>query len=322
MKILAVDDDAFILELIPLISAKAGFSDVTTVVAGELALAVLDTSDRVFDCLLLDIQMPGMDGIELCRRVRAMPTYNKTPIIMLTAMTEKDYIDRAFQAGASDYAAKPFNIIELGARLRMAQELVSARQAVAAATKEHPVTAAQGHSVDLGDPLPIEGVDGLVDYAALGNYLAQFSPSGQAGMQVMAVKMDRVEAIYDQASSKEFFYALTEVAGAIGDVLSASGGLMSYAGNGVFVIIFSVASLIASGEMEAEIQSLLDDRNSEYDNGAPLDIEVSLGNPIRPSTSKTHGIRQTFERAIARAESRFRKKQSAPRPLGVRLLRG
>lgn len=70
IRILVVDDDPFILELIPMISAKAGFSQVTPAASGEEALELLTGSDTLFDCLLLDISMPGMDGIELCRRVR------------------------------------------------------------------------------------------------------------------------------------------------------------------------------------------------------------------------------------------------------------
>ena len=133
MKILAVDDDPYILEILTMMAARAGFTDVSTSLSGEIALDMLNKGDVVFDCLLLDISMPDMDGIELCQLVRSMPAYRKTPVIMLTAMTEKDYIDRAFQAGATDYANKPFDIVELNARLRMAQEVFSVRQEAAAA---------------------------------------------------------------------------------------------------------------------------------------------------------------------------------------------
>jgi DNA-binding response OmpR family regulator len=129
MKILTVDDDAFIRELLPLIAAKAGFPDVTTVSSGQLAMETLTKVDTAFDCMLLDINMPGMNGIELCGRIRQMDAYGKTPIIMLTAMSERDYMDDAFKAGATDYATKPFDINELGARLRVAQELVLAHRA-------------------------------------------------------------------------------------------------------------------------------------------------------------------------------------------------
>ena len=94
MKILAVDDEPFILELLPMLAAKSGFPDVTTAHSGDLALETLVQASAPFDCLLLDINMPGMDGIELCSRVRQLDRYEKTPILMLTAMSERDHRPR------------------------------------------------------------------------------------------------------------------------------------------------------------------------------------------------------------------------------------
>lgn len=128
MKILAVDDDAFILELLSIVAARAGFNDIVTARTGESALEILQKGTDQYECLLLDINMPGMDGITLCTLARQIPSYEKTPIIMLTAMAEKDFVDRAFSAGATDYATKPFDILELSSRLRVAQELIAARQ--------------------------------------------------------------------------------------------------------------------------------------------------------------------------------------------------
>lgn len=322
MKILAVDDDAVILELIPMIAAAAGFPDVTVVSSGKLALAAIESSDTVFDCLLLDIQMPEMDGIELCRRVRVIPAYRRTPIIMLTAMREKDFVDRAFRAGASDYATKPFDITELGARLRMAQELVRARQEILTAktmSQGDRAPAMRSPVSDLSEPISIEGFDAIVDYPALGNYLAQLSRAGQSGSQVLAVKMDQIAAIHERASRAEFLHALCEVAKAVLQVININGGLMAYAGNGVFVIISHTPDMVSSIEYEAEIQSLLADRPLQFDNGDVLDIVISLGNPIRPSFSKTQGVRRTFDRAIGRAEKRALRRQDDQRPLRVGL---
>jgi hypothetical protein len=98
--------------------------------------------------------------------------------------------------------------------------------------------------------------------------------------------------------------------------------MMAYAGNGTFVVVSGKATLEPSAELEIEIQDLLDEKNSEYDNGDPLDIEVSIGNPLRSSTSKTQRIRKTFDRAIARAENRVLKKRNEPRPVNIRLVGG
>lgn len=323
MKILAVDDDSYSLEILTMMAAKAGFTDISTALSGEIALDMLSKGDVVFDCLLLDINMPGMDGIELCKLVRTMPAYSKTPVIMLTAMAEKNYIDRAFQAGATDYANKPFDIVELSARLGMAEEVVTARQEAAAAISTvdtHRPEAAHEHAFDISDEVPIEGIKDMIEYAALGNYLTQLSRAGLVSSQVLAVKIDQIEAIYARSSTEEFIYVLTEVAGAIGDVMRSSGYMMAYAGNGAFVVIFNKATLEPSVSLEIEIQDFLDEKNSKYGNSDPLDIEVFIGNPIRPNTSKTQRIRRTFDRVIARAENRAVRKRRELRPLNVRLV--
>lgn len=323
MKILAVDDDLFILELLTMMAARAGFTDISTASSGEMALDMLNAGDVAFDCLLLDISMPGMDGIELCGLARAIPAYSKTPIIMLTAMAEKDYIDRAFRAGATDYANKPFDLIELNARLRMAEELIVTRQEVASSNTKDNGSQSEDvheHSFDLSDEIRIEGVTNLIRYTALKNYLTQLSHAGIAASQVVAVKIDPIEKIYARASTEEFLYALTETTDVISETFSKDGYMMAYTGNGTFVVVSGKATLEESAGLEIKIQDLLDERGTEYDNGDPLDITISIGNPLRPSTSKTQRIRKTFDRAIARAENRVVRKQNEPRPPNIRLV--
>ena len=324
MKILAVDDEPHILELLAMIGARAGFTDISTALSGEIAVDLLQNGDIVFDCLLLDIDMPGMNGIELCGLVRALPGYEKTPIVMLTAMTGKDYIDRAFRAGATDYANKPFDIVELHARLRMVEKLVHAQNSAASSNtkdNEHQSNAAGRHAFELSDEVQIEGIKDLIGFTALENYLMQLSRAGIAGSQVVGIRIDRIEAIYARASTEEFFYALTETADAISDVFRVHGYKMAYAGNGTFVVVSGKATFEPSAGLETEIQNWLDERDTEYDNGNPLDIEVSIGNPIRPSTGMTKGIQKTFDRAIARAESRVVKKKNESRSPNIRLVR-
>lgn len=323
MKILAVDDDSSILELLPLIAERAGFSDIRTATSAEMALDMMTEDGVVYDCLMFDINMPEIDGIQLCTLARKIHTYSKTPIIMLTAMTEKSYIDRAFKAGATDYVNKPFDIVELGARLRMMEELVSARkEAAAAASSAAGLDTAKWHNFCLADEVPIEDIEQLIGCKALGNYLTQLSRAGLASSQVLAVKIDRIEMIYAQASTEEFLYALTEVANAIVDAMRSNNFLIAYAGNGVFLVVSGQSTLEPSVELESEIQALLDDKNTEYDSGEPLDIEVSIGNPIRPNQSRKQRVRKTFDRAVARAENRAQKKLNEPRSLNIRMIGG
>lgn len=121
MTILAVDDDPSIRRLIPRIATEAGYPGVATAGSGVEALDMLGRPAARFGCILLDVEMPGMDGIELCARIRNMPQYRQTPVIMLTARTEQSVRDRAFRAGATGYATKPFRILDLVKRLQEAE---------------------------------------------------------------------------------------------------------------------------------------------------------------------------------------------------------
>ena len=131
MKILAVDDDPLLLELLEATLAGAGYENVTLANSPREALEILQESLVPFKCILLDIQMPEMDGIELCSRIRRMQHYQTTPILMVTAMTERSFVERAFTAGANDYISKPFDPFELATRLRLAEESLQQHRMVA-----------------------------------------------------------------------------------------------------------------------------------------------------------------------------------------------
>ena len=118
MRILAVDDDPFILGLIPGIAAKARYSEVTCAASAKLALATLANTEAQFDCLLFDINMPEMDGIELCRHVRRIAAYRRTPIIMLTGKRDMKSMEQAYLAGATEYATRPSRLDVARRRLR------------------------------------------------------------------------------------------------------------------------------------------------------------------------------------------------------------
>src|SRR5881628_2712126 len=80
------------------------------------------------DLILLDLMMPEMDGLEVCRRLKTDPAAQRIPIIFLTASNEMEHLVKGFEAGAVDYVTKPFNRPELLARVRTHLELKLARE--------------------------------------------------------------------------------------------------------------------------------------------------------------------------------------------------
>jgi two-component system, OmpR family, alkaline phosphatase synthesis response regulator PhoP len=116
-KILLVEDAEDILELVRYNLAKEGWQ-VSCATSGEEALnAVRQTA---FDLILLDLMLPGVDGLEVCRRLRRDAATARVPVIMLTAKGEETDIVVGLELGADDYMTKPFSPRVLTARIRAA----------------------------------------------------------------------------------------------------------------------------------------------------------------------------------------------------------
>jgi two-component system phosphate regulon response regulator PhoB len=113
--VLVVDDERDILELVEYNLRKEGFA-VTCVATGEDALAAVRT--KAPDLVVLDLMLPGADGLEVCRRLRSGPTTRHIPIVMLTAKGTEADIVTGLELGASDYVTKPFSPRVLTARVK------------------------------------------------------------------------------------------------------------------------------------------------------------------------------------------------------------
>jgi two-component system response regulator MprA len=115
MKILVVDDEQPLREALER-ALKVERYEVETLENGALALERMKTGSNEIDAVVLDVLMPGIDGLEVCRRLRA--SGDKTPVLMLTARIEVEDRVAGLDAGADDYVTKPFDLEELLARLR------------------------------------------------------------------------------------------------------------------------------------------------------------------------------------------------------------
>lgn len=113
--ILAVDDDPQVLDAVEHVLERAGY-EVMTCGSGEKALECI--RQKTPDLLVLDIVMPEINGLEICRRLRADPYYARLPIIFLTAKGRPGDIAEGLDLGGDDYLVKPFEVVELPARVR------------------------------------------------------------------------------------------------------------------------------------------------------------------------------------------------------------
>jgi two-component system, sensor histidine kinase and response regulator len=162
-RVLVVDDIAKNLQVVGTMLRKEGY-EVMPATSGADALEGVRV--QAPDLILLDLMMPEMDGLEVCRRLKADPTVAGLPIIFLTASNEMEHLVKGFEAGAVDYITKPFNAPELLARVRTHLELRQARErlrelneekdefmGIAAHDLRSPLNAVKGYSeMVLEDP--------------------------------------------------------------------------------------------------------------------------------------------------------------------------
>jgi two-component system phosphate regulon response regulator PhoB len=130
--ILVVDDEEDILELVRYNLSKEGYR-VTVVATGEAALKAARTEQP--DVILLDLMLPGVDGLEVCRILRQDPKTQHIPVIMLSAKGDEADIVAGLELGAADYITKPFSPRILLARLRA----VLRRQTTATVAESAPL---------------------------------------------------------------------------------------------------------------------------------------------------------------------------------------
>lgn len=128
VRILIVDDSVDIRNLLTKHLNAAGYTDLLTADSALSAFQILGLEDPLqpdppADLILMDVTMPGIDGIEACRRIRASAKLRDIPIIVVTANDEPKDLESAFGAGALDYITKPVNKVELQVRVRSALSL-------------------------------------------------------------------------------------------------------------------------------------------------------------------------------------------------------
>lgn len=114
-RILVVDDDERMLRVVCMYLGMEGHEVVS---AGDGEAALDELARHRPDVIIMDIMMPGMDGIEACRRVRADPACARTPVLLFSALSSEADVERARLAGASHLITKPFNLAGLAAVVR------------------------------------------------------------------------------------------------------------------------------------------------------------------------------------------------------------
>ncbi|SDO21151.1 DNA-binding response regulator, OmpR family, contains REC and winged-helix (wHTH) domain [Lutimaribacter pacificus] len=280
MKILVVDDNESIVNLLSDILSKTGFHTVVTALGSREAMDLIRSAEPAFDCFVVDIQMPDIDGIELTRFIRSDPRHQTAPVVILTAMHQKAYLDRAFAAGATDYATKPFNFVELRKLIQSARKV-----AMDPARQAQPQLAAAQETADVrpvarrfDEPVPLPHIDSALGKLEFENYAMQLSRRRFSRSAVFAIELRGAQSLFRQLPEEEFARLIGMTARAIERGCLQSGGALSYRGGGVFLVVRPFRLINPFFSCEQRVNTEFDKLHGE---DAPVDMpNLIVGQPV------------------------------------------
>ncbi|MEX0281602.1 MAG: PleD family two-component system response regulator [Arenibacterium sp.] len=288
MKVLIVDDDADILEVLSLGLEMSGDHSIETAQSGLQALEKIDHAVRPFDLFLLDIQMPEMTGVEVCRSIRARPRYQHKPkpIIMVTAMSDKRHVDDAFAAGATDYVIKPVDFTDLNLRVKLAETASSRIEQLAQSTQAPDQLCRlnnEAKTVALSDAIPIDDVDGVLRVHAFENYLAQLGRLEFRATRLQILTVANITSIYERCTPRDFIDEVTDIAECISDALCEQAPVITYFGRGIYGIATYGHHAKPIEEVTASIYRQITETGLVFRDGCPVPVELDVSSICRKS---------------------------------------
>jgi CheY-like chemotaxis protein len=304
MKILAVDDDPDFMGVFKAVLGGLGYTDLTTASSGQEALELMTKSVSGFDCFILDVQMPEMDGIELCRQIRSFDSYKDAPILMNTAVADRDYIDAAFAAGATDYLTKPVDEVEVKARLGVIEKLVSERLRSQIAISHPGTDVFNAPSYGFLDGIPLKRVEGAMDLFSMGNYLKTLGLFRALSISAIGIRVLNARSIHDLEGGHVFGEVMIDVATCISDCLKPSNRMIAYAGGGIFVCLIPRSEVGEPEQLADRLREYVLEFEEVY---GELGIQlptISVGIPITVRAAQLNAPTKIIDEAIAAVKAR------------------
>jgi CheY-like chemotaxis protein len=238
MRIVCVDDDPIFVAVMYDYLRELGHSDVQTY-NDPLVVARMAAQGTVgADVFLLDLEMPGMTGAELCAALRASPMHRTTPIIMVSSVKERERVRGALATGASDFLNKPLDQLELRARLTMVERILTERRRnVALEAEIDDLRDEPEFTFGFQDAVLPNAEDGVVDILFLENEMMSLGWSALPGTSVICLRLQNAAWAYTNLDRVDYVDFLSEAAEMILSALPAARYRLAYAGAGDFLAV-------------------------------------------------------------------------------------
>jgi len=288
--ILIVDDEMVSRYTVEVLLAQEGY----TLVFAECGEEALEKAVKLIpDLMLLDVMMPGMDGFEVCQRLRANPRLAELPIVMITALDDRDSRLRGIEAGADDFMSKPFDRAELRARVRTITRLNRYRRLIE--TEEKLVYLA---NYDMLTSLPNRNL--LLE--RLRQTLTHAGRSHQ-NVAIMALDLDNFQMINDGVGHEVGDNMLREIAQRLTRTVSSLGATVARLSGDEFVVIFDTNNFVK--EVSEMAQLMLDNISQQMTlSNHEVVITASIGISVYPSDGEEASVLlKNANTALARAKA-------------------
>jgi len=255
MRILAVDDDPVMLDLLGSALESSGFDDITFAATAEDALELIEVAQTPYDVFLLDVMLPGTSGIEVCSRLRSNPRYRAMPVLMITASRARDMMSRAFEAGATDFVSKPFDALELVTRINLAAMLNDSRQRErlgAQAVEE----LGRLTEVSFDARFDVKAGPGVKGFLSLENELLRRADA-RFEMTLFAVQIDNALEFFRGARPAQFRAGVEAVSMALREAIDTESMRFAYAGRGSMIAVAHAHGQVDLREMQRAANAAL-----------------------------------------------------------------
>ena len=244
-----------------------------------------------------------MNGIEFCKSVRAIPRYARTPVLMVTSMSETQYIDAAFLAGASDYITKPLKRMELKARLSLAASM-NQNRARQLATLSGRGAVRFGSHLRFSDPVLLHEVHGILELVALKNYALTLGNFRMQSWKAIGFATLGASEFYNACGPEQFYEVMEDVGNILFDTLKQSRLMMSYTGSGRFVALVSRHAACERDDLEAQANAYLQPFSEHYREFTASPIAIVAGREQRSSLLSFQPADGLIDRAIVSVQER------------------
>lgn len=281
MRIVCVDDDPIFTAVMSEYLRELGYQEVQSFSDPLVVARMAAQGSIAADVFLLDLEMPGMTGAELCGALRASPAHRSTPIIMVSSVKERERVRGALATGASDFLNKPLDQLELRARLTMVERILTERQRnVALEAAIDDLREEPEFTFGFQDAVLPNAEDGVVDYLFLENEMMSLGWSALPGTSVICLRLQNAGWAYANLDRVDYVDFLSEAAELILSALPAARYRLAYAGSGDFLAVLDRQSRPDPVELQLALDRA---QGVEWESYRMLGIpapEISAGVPV------------------------------------------